>query len=174
MSGSLYENKQTKIESKEKKKERRRNQTTRIIKLKINNMTNLGETLENQTTTNKTGNASSVACDTERLTNGNTSNKGNWLQSIPRRIRKLISKSNKKLEQVDRIYENIDEQNSTIDSATNIDGTDDSHLYSNVEYWNDEEVAMIRACSQMAKYVNPSHYLPLSRPLSTIIYIPCS
>lgn len=89
-----------------------------------------------------------------------------WFRSIPRRIRRFISKQNRQ--------SNHHQRNS---STSNIDGgmnsgetvitdpltngineiepsPEDTSLYSMVDYLNnanDEEVAMIRACSHMAR-----------------------
>lgn len=89
-----------------------------------------------------------------------SSNSGsNWFRSIPRRIRKFISKqgrhSNKHL---DHTSNNFNKFNATANDMT--DELDDSNLYSIVDQrnCNDEEVAMLRATAQMARYVNPIKY----------------
>lgn len=89
----------------------------------------------------------------------------NWFRSIPRRIRKFISKQNRPSNQRNSHSlnnSNLNGNSNTTErdaSCTNqiiigvdADDTDESNLYSSVDYLgNDEEVAMIRACSQMAR-----------------------
>lgn len=92
--------------------------------------------------------------------NENGAHKKKWFRSIPRRIRKFITKHH---------HRHGHASNAADDSVANVattsnavyanqtfvddgDGVDESQLYSTVDYLdNDEEVAMIRACSQMAR-----------------------
>lgn len=86
-----------------------------------------------------------------------------WFRSIPRRIRKFISKQSRQSNHHQYNSNNdIGNNNGEIvftDPLTNgiseiQPSTEDSSLYSMVDYLNhanDEEVAMIRACSQMAR-----------------------
>lgn len=85
-------------------------------------------------------------------TNGSTTN---WFRSIPRRIRKFISKQSrhKHLEQASNDFTKSNISNS-IDTTNTNDGLDETNLYSIVDQMgngNDEEVAMIRATAQMAR-----------------------
>lgn len=83
-------------------------------------------------------------------TNGTTTN---WFRSIPRRIRKFISKQSrhKHSEQTSSDKSNV---GNSIDTNNANDGIDETNLYSIVDQMgngNDEEVAMIRATAQMAR-----------------------
>lgn len=84
-----------------------------------------------------------------------------WFRSIPRRIRKFITKRHHR--PVDQPHPTDELADSAIATTSNAvyadqryvgdaDGTDESTLYSMIDYvGNDEDVAMLRACSQMAR-----------------------
>lgn len=86
----------------------------------------------------------------------------NWFRSIPRRIRKFI-KRHQHRSTVSFAESNDSGGDASVATTSNAvyanhtfvgdgDGTDEATLYSMVDYMgNDEEVAMIRACSQMAR-----------------------
>lgn len=81
---------------------------------------------------------------------------GNWFRSIPRRIRKFISKqsrlSNKHLEQTTNDLAKLSTTAST-DPNDSADSLNEANLYLNLDR-NDEDVAMIRATAQMARYID--------------------
>lgn len=96
----------------------------------------------------------------------NSTNSSSWFRSIPRRIRRFILKQNRQPSQSSGQRNNQTTNISDLDintAASNPDyadqtivgdgeRADETNLYSMVDYMgNDEEVAMIRACSQMAK-----------------------
>lgn len=81
----------------------------------------------------------------------------NWLRSIPRRIRKLVSGRQNRM-QPSRGHHPLEASDLKRSSLSDmpmdgeLDGGDDANLYLMVDYLgNDEEIAMIRACSQMSK-----------------------
>lgn len=93
-------------------------------------------------------------------------NNNNWFRSIPRRLKKLVTarpnrRSNQRsmgsnhyfpqdaLDRNDLKCPGISDLH--IDGS-DLEGGDDGNLYLMVDYMgNDEEIAMIRACSQMSK-----------------------
>lgn len=88
------------------------------------------------------------------MSNSSTNHRhGNWFRSIPRRIRKFISKqsrlTNKHLEQTTNELAKLNTTSST-DPNESADGLDEANLYWNLDR-NDEDVAMIRATAQMAR-----------------------
>lgn len=122
-------------------------------------MTTKDNTLENNLNLNKTRHGSTF--NANHTTNSSTGNRtnNNWFRLIPRRIRKFISKKNhgskKHLDLPSSELTNSSGKFNTANvnnSNETADGNDDSNLYSMVDYLgSDEEVAMIRACSQMAR-----------------------
>lgn len=116
------------------------------------------KTLENNLNSNKTRHGSTP--NANHTTNSSTSNRtNNWFRSIPRRIRKFISKQNHgSKKHLGLASSELTNSSGKFDTTTannsneNADGNDESNLYSMVDYLgSDEEVAMIRACSQMAR-----------------------
>lgn len=107
-------------------------------------MTNRDEDMDKEP--NGTNQRPSCTLDANTTTDSNTSNaSGNWFRSIPRRIRKFISKqsrnSNKHLEQM---------SNELANKMINVDTNQiDANDYSILQNDNAEEMAMIRAGSQM-------------------------
>lgn len=93
--------------------------------------------------------------------NARATHSKNWFRSIPRRIRKFITKHHHRSANAATIASNDSVSNAATTSdavylnqtfVSDGDGADESNLYSMVDYMgNDEEVAMIRACSQMAR-----------------------
>lgn len=83
--------------------------------------------------------------------------KKQWFRSIPRRIRKFITKHHHRHGHAanDSVANVATTSNAVYANQTFVDdgdGLDESQLYSTVDYLdNYEEVAMIRACSQMAR-----------------------
>lgn len=81
----------------------------------------------------------------------------NWLRSIPRRIRKLVSTRPSRMlpARAQHPLDAIDLKRSSLSDMPiegDLDDGDDANLYLMVDYLgNDEEIAMIRACSQMSK-----------------------
>lgn len=78
---------------------------------------------------------------------------GNWFRSIPRRIRKFISKqsrlTNKHLEQTTNELAKLSATAST-DANDSADSLNEANLYLHLDR-NDEDIAMIRATAQMAR-----------------------
>lgn len=120
-------------------------------------MTTKDEISDNECDASKLNNESAIS----NVSNASTSSgNGNWFRSIPRRIRKFITKqshrqsnqSNKQLNQTS-IQTGLNAANGSmqLSSGENADAADDTNLYSSLDLNNDEEVAMIRACSQMAR-----------------------
>lgn len=115
---------------------------------------------------------------TTSTNSGNGSHTRNWFRSIPRRIRKFITKHQNRPVNASSAANNSVANVATTSDAVYAnqtfvgdgDGTDDSNLYSMVDYMgNDEEVAMIRACSQMARYYSIRH-IPVS-PFNQLIFV---
>lgn len=104
-------------------------------------MINLEETSEYDSTINEEPNQSDFSFDINQTINRSTSNRSSWLRSIPRRIRKLISKSTKRLERARNENANNSERISSTGSR------DQFYTWSD----DDEELAMKSARSQMAK-----------------------
>lgn len=92
-------------------------------------------------------------------TNNNNNNiANNWFRSIPKRFRKFISKHRHFSFSHPQNASNYVNGTAADPSASHpsVDGdvSEDINFYSNVEQLvNDEEVAMIRACSQMTRQV---------------------
>lgn len=94
-------------------------------------------------------------------TSRNSSGNGNWYRWMPRRIRRFIDKQSHRQSNQSNKQSNLQTNKETSETSTenefstNLsegDATDETHLYSTVDYSsNDEEVAMIKACSQMAR-----------------------
>lgn len=84
-----------------------------------------------------------------------------WFRSIPRRIRKFIARHQHRSTNSATVAANDSAAYAVANTdavylnqtfVSDGDGADESNLYSIVDYMgNDEEVAMIRACSQMAR-----------------------
>lgn len=93
----------------------------------------------------------------QSTSNPNGAHKKKWFRSIPRRIRKFITRHHHRhghasnaTDDSSPVTSNAVYANQTF--VDDSDGVDESQLYSTVDYLdNDEEVAMIRACSQMAR-----------------------
>lgn len=89
--------------------------------------------------------------------NAHGASKKQWFRSIPRRIRKFITKHHHRHGHTadDSVANEATTSNAVYANQTFVDdgdGLDESQLYSTVDYLdNYEEVAMIRACSQMAR-----------------------
>lgn len=114
-------------------------------------MINVGET-SSETSMTDTQHRSGFNFGISRITNWNTSNRSSWLRSIPRRIRRFISKSNKQFGQTtNETLNNSARFNSTGSFNLNrsITGNDESNLIIDID--DDEEIAMKVARSQMAK-----------------------
>lgn len=101
---------------------------------------NLEETLEDNTNINRHQTDHSI--DINQTINQNNS----WLRSIPRRIRKLISKSTKHLQR----SKNDPTNNTEVISSTGSDGSAHSYFLFPLDD-DEEEIAMKNARSQMAK-----------------------
>lgn len=138
-------------------------------------MTTTNEILNNCIDANRLKNNIQIGSNSNKLKNMHGSSKSNkigsntaknanasscnWFKSIPQRIRKFITKNHRytfkhSSEQLNQSRNGLAKSTTSIETTQieNIDGNDDSNLYSMVEYLgNDEEVAMIRACSQMAR-----------------------
>lgn len=120
-------------------------------------MTNPDETSKNESSNaNRTGHGSSFIFGLNRIASG----KSNWLRSIPHHIRKFMSKPNQRhpkkpigLGSSGGVGGASSIQNALepVYANGNINANDEFNSYSMIEYLgNDEEVAMICACSQMA------------------------
>lgn len=101
-------------------------------------MINLDETSEYDSTINEEPNQSDFSFDINQTINRSSSNRSSWLRSIPRRIRKLISKSTKHSERA---------RTDTSNDSERISSTDNFYSWGD----DDEELAMKSARSQMAK-----------------------
>lgn len=117
-------------------------------KKRSKSMTHRDEAIDNkESIANGTHQRPSYAFDANSTADSNASNaSGNWFRSIPRRIRKFISKqsrhSNKQLEQIPNEL-----TNKMISATETIDSNDYSHPLND----NEEQMAMIRAGSQMSR-----------------------
>lgn len=123
-------------------------------------MTNPNEASKNESSnSNGTGDGSSFIFGINRI----ASSKSNWLRSIPHHIRKFMSKSNQRHSKkticlggsgsggVDSGINSIQNTLEPVYANGNINPSDEFNSYSMIEYLgNDEEVAMICACSQMS------------------------
>lgn len=96
-------------------------------------------------------------------------NNNNWFRSIPRRIKKLVTtrpnrglgRSNQRSMGSNHYFppDSLDPNDLKCPAlsdlhidGSDLEGGDDGNLYLMVDYMgNDEEIAMIRACSQMSK-----------------------
>lgn len=119
-------------------------------------MTNPDEASKNESSSSKrTGDSSSFIFGMNRIASG----KNNWLRSIPHHIRKFMSKPNQR-HQKKSIGSgggsaccggcSIQTKLEPAYANENIRANDEFNSYSMIEYLgNDEEVAMICACSQM-------------------------
>lgn len=111
-------------------------------------MTNIDESTKNPSDVNE----HKIVGNSRATVNSSTNGSSNWFRSIPRRIRKFISKQSrhKHLEQTSNDFNKTNATNS-IDRSE--DGLDETNLYSSVDQLGNgnEEVAMIRATAQMAR-----------------------
>lgn len=117
-------------------------------------MTNTDDTSKNSSDVND----GLFLCGPRTTVNSSTNTSSNWFRSIPRRIRKFISKQSrhKRFDQTSNDFNKSNGQTNSIGSHDNADGLDETNLYSIVDQLgnsNDEEVAMIRATAQMARYM---------------------
>lgn len=120
------------------------------------------ENSDRELTTNSI-NANRLSTNQNSGMSTNTSNgthTKNWFRSIQRRIRKFITKHQYRHMNTSAAPSGSTSLVTTTSDAVfanetfvgDGDGADESNLYSLVDYLgNDEEVAMIRACSQMAR-----------------------
>lgn len=126
-------------------------------------MTNPDEASKNESSSSKrTGDSSSFAFGLNRIASG----KNNWLRSIPHHIRKFMSKPNQRHQKKSIGLGssgggsasgaccggcNIQNKLEPAYANENIRASDEFNSCSMIEYLgNDEEVAMICACSQMS------------------------
>lgn len=122
-------------------------------------MTNPDEASKNESSSSKrTGDSSSFIFGMNRIASG----KNNWLRSIPHHIRKFMSKPNQRHQKKSLSGGgsaggaccggcSIPTKLEPAYANENIKANDEFSSYSMIEYLgNDEEVAMICACSQMS------------------------
>lgn len=121
-------------------------------------MTNPGETSKNESpNANRTSHGSSFIFNINRIAIG----KSNWLRSIPQHIRKFMSKPNQRHSNKSgcssgggsNVVGGSQNALEPVYANGNVNTNDGLNSYSMIEYLgNDEEVAMICACSQMSTH----------------------